>query len=773
MNTKYLISSFCLLPFAFCLLPSAFSQSYTRTDSIPVKVNGNWLKNPWVGGHNYVQLSDIDINFDGIKDLFVFDRTGHKITTYINGASPNTIDYYDSTAKYGALFPHLENWVLIRDYNCDGKPDIFTYSITVAGIKVWRNTSSGGNLQFTLQTPYIKSNYCPSVAKLYVSAMDIPTIDDVDGDGDLDVLTFDMSSTNVEYHINKSKELGYTCDSLLFYLDCSGGCWGNFQESSSNCSINLNACRMGNPSNTPPNLPKGEEFARASSPPLGELEGVSLHTGSCSLCLDMDADGDKEILIGDVSCCSMSLLSNGGSASSATIISKDTNFPSANIPVTLTMFPCGSFVDVNNDGKRDLIVAPNAPNVSVDNESIWYYENIAADNAPIFWRRKRSFLQEDMIDVGSGANPVFFDFDNDGLTDLLVSNYKMISDSCPSPGNSFGINAFRNIGTISIPAFELVTTNYANLSTQLPNVSGKHLTFGDLDNDGDADMFIGVSNGFIHYFTNTGGTGAALFTLSAQNYPTTTGAPIDVGNYATPQLLDADRDGDLDLIIGEQWGNLNYYKNIGTKAVPSFSLVTTSFGGVDVMKPCCTGYSVPFMYDSAGSYRLLVASEANRTSPATGQLWYYKNIDGNLAGNFTLVDSMYQNIWEGLRMTVCGKDITGDGRMDLVIGNYAGGAAIYMGNIATGVHELYNEGTFDFSIYPNPFSASATLRITNGKATNYELKLYDMYGKEVRNESIRNSEGFVIRRGNLLQGVYVCVVSGENFSKAKKLILLK
>src|SRR4051812_23026413 len=83
--------------FFLCLCNYSFSQNYTRIDTIPVKENGNWLKMPWVGGHNYCQFSDIDINLDGIKDLFVFDRTGYKVTTYINGGTPNTVDYFDST----------------------------------------------------------------------------------------------------------------------------------------------------------------------------------------------------------------------------------------------------------------------------------------------------------------------------------------------------------------------------------------------------------------------------------------------------------------------------------------------------------------------------------------------------------------------------------------------------------------------------------------------------------------------------------------------------
>src|ERR1044071_9841922 len=87
------------------LILNCSAQTYHRADTIKVRSGSNFLKYPWVGGHNYCQFSEIDINQDGKKDLFVFDRTGHKVTCYINGGTPNTIDYYDSTYKYASKFP--------------------------------------------------------------------------------------------------------------------------------------------------------------------------------------------------------------------------------------------------------------------------------------------------------------------------------------------------------------------------------------------------------------------------------------------------------------------------------------------------------------------------------------------------------------------------------------------------------------------------------------------------------------------------------------------
>ncbi|TAL61261.1 MAG: T9SS type A sorting domain-containing protein [Bacteroidetes bacterium] len=738
---------------------SSFAQNYTRIDTIPVKVNGNWLKNPWTGGHNYIQLSDIDMNFDGKKDIFIFDRTGHKVTAYINKGTPNTVAYIDSSFKYASKFPRMEDWAILRDYNCDGKPDIFTYAITMGGVKVWKNTSSGGNLQFTLQTIYIKSDYTPTVttdplSNLYVTRVDIPTVDDIDGDGDLDVLTFDYSSIGVEFHINKSKELGYNCDSLIFILD-PNGCWGNFEENGSNCSINLNACRMMNPDSA------GRKIH----------ENKPLHTGSCSLCLDMNADGVKEIILGDISCCNMTMLTNSGSPTVANITAKDTVFPSADIPVNMNLFPCGYFVDVDNDNKRDLIVCPNAPNASIDNESVWFYKNTGADNAPVFSRIKRNLFQDEMIEVGEGSDPTFFDFNADGLTDLLVSNYAMIRDSCPASPATYGVYAYKNIGTLTNPQFELVDTDYEKLSIQMTGVPSKHLTFGDVDNDGDKDLFVGDYNGFIHQLDNTAGPGAPADFLY-MGLVTAAASPIDIGSNATPQLIDVDRDSDLDLIIGERSGNLNLYENIGTAGTPTFSLATATFGGVDVKKNCCTGYSVPFMYDSAGKYNLMVSSEANRNYPATGWIWYYKDIDANLGGNFTLADSLYKNIWEGDRMIVHGKDINGDGAMDLAIGNYAGGVTLYLGDSSPVAIPEINSTFFDFTIYPNPstenFSITLSPFVPDEK---YTLTIFSSIGEMICSRQITRSQFKIEKR--LSSGIYLFALSANNFSKTKKLVVLK
>ena len=125
---------------------------------------------------------------------------------------------------------------------------------------------------------------------LYVSSADIPAIVDVDGDLDLDILTFSIAGDHVEYHKNMSKELFGHCDSLIYVL--KNKCWGGFREEVTSNAITLfdnsTLCTTGNVPNPelPVNIkPEAEEKA---------------HSGSTLLALDIDQSGVLDALIGDV-----------------------------------------------------------------------------------------------------------------------------------------------------------------------------------------------------------------------------------------------------------------------------------------------------------------------------------------------------------------------------------------------------------------------------------------------------------------------------------------
>ena len=125
-----------------------FSQTFQRNANFPVKLEDYFIAMPWAGGINDGQFSSIDVNLDGWEDLFVFDRVGNRKLVFIQSSDVQGQSYYYHAPQYQSAFPDgLANWVLLRDFNCDGLKDIFTnYQ---SGMVLYENTTDEtGNLSF-------------------------------------------------------------------------------------------------------------------------------------------------------------------------------------------------------------------------------------------------------------------------------------------------------------------------------------------------------------------------------------------------------------------------------------------------------------------------------------------------------------------------------------------------------------------------------------------------------------------------------------------------
>ncbi len=722
-----------------------YAQPYKQYLNIPVTQYGNLLApvpNAWTGGFNTPVFSQIDLNGDGIKDLFVFEKEGasqyyFRYTTYINHGTANQVDY-EYAPEYKDRFPKdLHDWVLLVDYDCDGKEDIFTYTYS-GGMAVYHNDfNSGGFLHFHLVYSLVYSNYNGIPANLYVAANSQPALADVDNDGDLDVLTFSISSYIVEYHQNFAEETFGRCDTLVFSLATS--CWGHLGLNGVDCGYML-----------------GVNCFDSDSPQLTEVTGLKhLHSGFCAIAPDMDGDGDKEFINGDVHCSYLQYFTNGGTLLSANMISCDTLYPSNNAvgnpPAYLYYTELGPhYFDVDNDGNKDLVVAPCAAN-SKNFNNVLFYKNTTNNTINDFTYIKNSLFVDDMIELGAGANVSLTDIDGDGLQDMLIGNYTY-ADQIPGADHA-AVAYYRNTGTATNPAYNLVTTDFSNLSTM--GVPGLSPTFGDLDGDGDRDMIIGGSDGYLDYFQNVSGN----YILTQVWMAACNGNPINCGPYAKPFIIDLDRDGLLDLVIGEKGGNLNYYRNTGTVTNPCFTFVTDALGGVNVTLTGVDiyGYSAPFIYDSLQHYQLMVGS-------LSGFVRKYDNIDNNLTGNFHLIDSMF--FYEPIKSTVAGADINGDGKMDFLIGNNSGGASWYSNGSTVSIHEIHANNFFN--VYPNP--ASDMLYIRFEKPSKHEIIIVDMLGKIIYS-SYRNSFTETIDLRKWSSGMYICKVTGDGVSTNQKFIV--
>lgn len=729
----------CLLALLILSALVSFSQVQLGRDTICVIENGYTLKMPWANGINYANFSNIDLNFDGKKDIVAFDRlnmfgTG-RFRCFINtGNSGET--KYEPCLDCSYFFPQIvSNWALLLDYNCDGKEDIFCS--TSAGVKVYKNVSSVSTISFTLIKSLIYANINPngppSMANLYTSSNGLPGIGDVDDDGDLDVLTFSPQGSLVQFYRNLAVETYSTCTSDSLHYELVENCWGKFSEG--NCSVNLNQQCQGL---------KAEKDSSASK---------TYHAGATLTIFDSDGDGDKDIILGDIACNTVEYLHNTGTVASALIgdtTKRYPNFPAENntTQIRINNFPCTYMVDVDGDAKKDLIAAPNVSG-SENYRSVWYYRNASATNTVDFQFVKNNFLQGDMIEVGQNAFPVAFDYNADGKKDLLIGTFGYYNNNYLNSK----LTLYENTGTISQPAYSLITRDYAGLSTySLNNVMP---TVGDVDKDGDEDILIGTSSGQIHWLRNTAGSGnpCNFSIFSPNSFSFTTFSAV-----AAPQLFDIDADGNLDLMIGTKNGRIAYYKNTGsgTPFVPSFSLITNFFGSVDVKGPSnlygLDGYAVPFFYNDASGLKLLVGS-------ISGAIFYY-SVPSDLSTPATVITSALNGYSEGAQSAPCFVDLNNDNKRDLILGN-AGGGLTYFSSTSTLVSVSgisSDELSLKLSLYPNPANDQLTISTAGIYSDHTSVTIYNALGKEILKTAFY-SELETIPTHDLSKGIYFVKVT--------------
>jgi hypothetical protein len=758
--------------------------STAQDHGIPVFSNSrNQLEFPWAGGMNTCQFGKIDLDLDGIKDLVVFDRTGDRIMPFRGVVSGDSFDYHYAP-EFASNFPELAHWVIFADYNLDGKEDIFTYSPGYAGLKVYRNSSSS-ELEFRLEIyPYLTSFQGGGYVNILVTYADFPAITDLDGDGDLDILTFWGLGSFVEKHRNLSMEKYGHADSLDF--EKTEYCWGRFAESEETNLVTLDTClrcsgetgRLG-----------GGEIGN-SEPPTADRRPLTAdrHTGSTFCILDLNGDNLPDLLLGDVDYPNLIALYNGGSTDTALMTSYVWQYPPGGNTTGLFSMPAAFYNDFDFDGKKDLLVSPFDPNpVLPENfRSNWLYHNSGSDNQPQFSLTNRAFLQDKMLDFGAGAYPVFFDVENDGLLDLIAGNFGYYDTSYYD--GSFilhtihtGKLAFlKNSGTTTQPGFNFTENDFAGISAL--NLQGIFPAFADLDGDSDADMLLGCEDGQLRFFENTASPGeTADFTFRQGNYQ-----GIDVGSFSTPRLFDLDHDNLKDLVIGEKGGNLNFYRNSGTQQNPVFTFVTDSLGKINVTdhNVSLDGYSVPDLYrDAADQTYLLVGSEQ-------GKIFFYAGVDDfSVTDAFPASDTLaglmgLEAIKDdfGYRSSPGLADLDQDGIPELFAGNFSGGIEYFGIHQAAPVSDVNEEVLIIdqvIKIYPNP--ASDLINIVIQENLNFkisDISLNNSTGQEVFNFSGNTGNAFFINTGSLPSGIYFLRIILKNKKNSciihnRKIIVLK
>ncbi len=719
-STKFLLAIGLLL-----LWLTSYSQNtYHFDQTIQVQVEGKTIAMPWAGGLNSPQLSTMDLNGDGMEDLVAFDRTANKIFTYLNIGNQ-----YSYAPDYETFFPpSITDWVLLRDFNCDGKKDLFTSD--PAGIDVFVNTTvSGGPLSwrpFNPGHPLLTIGYNGPI-NLQMNATDIPSIDDVDEDGDLDIIVARFVGVgSLEFHKNMSIENTGRCDSMQLVRVTTE--WGDFQE----CACGVYAY---------------EVYGQTCSQLLGGR--VQHDVGKSLLTLDLTNDGLHDLIFSEQTCDSLYLLTNHGTLDSA-VMTAHTSFPKSK-PTSL-LFPAAYFEDLDFDGVKDLILATNiSARVTTDidlSNSTWFYKNTRTNKFPNFNFVKPNLLQDQMIDAGSYASPAFADYDNDGDLDMFIS-YWAVPDSVAS------IYLYKNTGTFTAPAFEFVTKDYQQLSSSgLYNIK---IQFVDVNGDGKTDLaFTATSKQTsitqLYYLKNIGG--------ASMDFSGESPEPINftINQLDNVLLYDVNKDGLLDILWGASDGSLQYYRNTGSLIfVPS----NQSFMGLNSN---IIQYSVsPTVSDLRhdGKPDLLVGNHGSIVVFPDFQT-EQSQPDTLTVENMLKKDSESRNLSSFLILTTA--DLYSTTNPLIVAGTITGGIYILKSD-STSINQ--NENTL--SVWPNPLNQNEKINI---RATqNSVVQFYTILGQKL-DGPISLAAGEIAQVDQpLSSGIYIARVSWAGNTKTVKLIV--
>lgn len=685
----------------------------------------------WAGGMNSAQYGTIDLNLDGLDDLVIFDRTTNKLNTFTNNGSS-----YKYAPSFEYYFPlNINSWMLLADYNCDGKKDIFAN--TTFGLKVYQNNSAD-QLSFELQEDPLLTESGGLMVNLQVSSSDLPAISDVDGDGDLDILVFNFSTgSSVEYHQNQSIESDGSCNNLQYKLITSN--WGAFHE-----------CSCG-------------EYAFGET--CDELGGRQQHAGGKSvLAIDQDLDGDMELIFGDEFCSNIAYMHNYGDADNPVFTEAQLNYPNATNPIDFFIFPGLFYEDLNFDGRKDLLASPNVfynfgQMVDFKNAS-YFYPNDGVTGSEVFNFQSDEFLQDQMIELGESAVPAFFDVDGDGDQDMIVGHQ----------GNQQGgfivsnFQLYENTGSISTPSFQLTDEDYLGLSSAL--LKALKPSFGDLDGDGRIDLMFSAADvdgqTSVYYFLNESNNGFQPTT----NLPETVSFTIESGDH--PNFNDLNNDGKADLLLGRRAGRLEYWRNSSSNGSLSFELIDDAVAGI------------------------IDDSFRRELAPVTGDI----NNDGQLELLTTDATGVMRTYRNFLQTEISPElfDLIIEPEVDAVLmkSRWGHGASIAIAQISTGLPHLvigsrqgglfllenYSEaggGTgvenFTLEMFPNPGVELITLRGNQ----NFTMEIYNSLGQLILGNRGEPEQSLIRFDSRLLRpGIYlISGLAASGQSQHKKLIVAR
>jgi hypothetical protein len=560
-------------------------------------------EHPWLGGLNQPRPQLADVDGDGDADLFIQERSG-RIIHFENAGTGDRPRFEWRSDRFAGL--DVGEWYRFADMDRDGDPDLLGES-PFSHVRLWRN--DGGNLSV-----WSDSLRNAAGAPIFSDRQNIPNAGDMDCDGLVDLFIGRLTGTVTRY------EEVRTADSDSGVNGTAAGAlaprFALLTERFQNIEIVAQ---------------------------LGSLHGAN------TLALgDVDDDGDADMFWGDFFEPGLLLIENTGSCERPDLTGDPVPFPWGD-PILTSGYNAPTLADLDGDGDPELLVgvlggAFNPNRTTVDNLLL------VEQTGPRDWTvRTRRFLGN--LDVGSESVPAFGDWDGDGDLDLLVAN-KIAADG----SETSRMYAFENTGDDRSPRFKEIGA--------VPIEGSYHFApaLGDLDGNGFDELIVGTWQEGILVYRNRAGSGTG-----SDRWEPEPMARLELtrGSNATPALGDLDGDGDLDLVSGESSGEVNLWRNEGSRTGFDFRLVTDRLEGID---PGRRSRPALADWDGDGRSDLILGSESDG-------VWLWTN---------TTADGDFRFEPKGVLLSEAPTfaapalaDADGDGDLDLFVGGIGGGVVLY------------------------------------------------------------------------------------------------
>jgi hypothetical protein len=695
----------------FLLLPAlspelAFSQQpqFSLYQDIPFTKEGDVLELALAGGLDAPQINTMDVNNDQVEDIILFDRTSFSLLVYLRENGKLTY-----APEYASLFPEdLQNWVLLRDFNGDGKKDIFTSS--PLGMIVFVNESEGENFSWRLYhsrapgpSPLMTIGFNGTV-NLQMNATDIPSITDLDEDGDLDILVFRFTgSSTVEFHKNMAIERTGLLDSMQFVRETQQ--WGGFTEC--DCGV----------------------FAFGSEE-CGPVNGKVEHEGGKSLlAIDLEGDGDQDVFISEETCFDMYQLEGEGNAITAFTQTYALDYP----------FPAAYFEDTDGDGIDDLVMASNAissAGVPKDfSRTVNVFRNEGTNMQPVFQEIAGNFLQNEMIDVGSNAAPAFYDVDFDGDLDLFIGSWYTFYDNTARGS----IRWYENTGSRSEPEFTWKSDDFLNLSDL--NLQRLQPVFADVTFDGLPDLvFKAIDDN----------QQSRLFYLEngAQGFSSTPAILFnDLNALDKFSMGDVNNDGTLDLIITRSSGRAELFTGRREEGGLFFVLENSEFLGISNDPFKTQGHLILLDINGNGQQDALYLF-------GNGELSWSSDVDITAEAEFTSFEISNLGVENAFgRSFVLSAANLFNEKIPAILGGTSRGGIVLLRSDQSIPRE-----EDEFVLFPNPVYLSRQTYVTVFTEFDMSVSLVNLMGQEVM-------EGGLVKAGKsarvsvegLSEGLYILV----------------